>query len=183
VLFKLNRLQYEFWSFCGGVAEDSVLLGYDAASFWATYCLPFQVLLSPRFVYDLMKMKALCSFKTLCWDTASYSRRTESSRLQYFFFFILESSKQKWTPDYDRCTWSPYCTVGLNESVKLNRTLLSYFCCCDMWSLCERLLNFKCFANYTVRKLLAVWGMKFQDVWCCIVRNTLKYTGNLVLLW
>jgi hypothetical protein len=50
VLFKLNWLQYEFQRFCIGVAEDSVLLGYDMYHFERGYCLPFQVLLSSRFI-------------------------------------------------------------------------------------------------------------------------------------
>jgi len=41
VLVKLNRLQYEFRSFCNGEAEDSVLLDYDIASFWNSILLSF----------------------------------------------------------------------------------------------------------------------------------------------
>ena len=55
VLVKLNRLQYEFRSFCNGEAEDSVLLDYDIASFWNSILLSFS---------GVFKMKALCSFLT-----------------------------------------------------------------------------------------------------------------------
>lgn len=89
VLVKLNRLQYEFLSFCSGESEDSVLLGYDVVSFWNSILQSFSSVIKSWIhlgpYEDEGSMFLLDVRVWLHFDTASYSRKTESSKLEYFF--------------------------------------------------------------------------------------------------
>ena len=64
--------------------------------FGTAFCCPFQVLLSPGFIQDLMKMKAVCSFLTSGSDYTGTQHHIpeELHPLGYSIFFFGWSSIQ-----------------------------------------------------------------------------------------